>query len=363
MTDIVLFGATGYTGRLTAQALVARGQAPVLAGRNREALKALAKKLGGLPVRVADVADPVSVRKIVKPGDVLVSTVGPFVRYGKPALDAALAGKAHYLDSTGEPAFMRQVFEQYGARAAAAGKAFLTAFGYDYVPGHTVAAAALEKAGKKAVRVEIGYFFVGKVAMSQGTFSSLVGAMLDPGLTYNDGASQPGYGGMRTRSFVIDGKKQQALSVPGSECIALPVSYPQLTDVNVYLGIGPLAPLLSGFSRAQSLLLQVPLYKRGMGWVANRFVSAGDGPDEEARANTGSHIVAIAYDADGKELATAELRGVNVYTYTGAILAWGAEQALHGKLLGSGALGPVQAFGLPALITGNREAGLELTVH
>ncbi|MFZ5755350.1 MAG: saccharopine dehydrogenase family protein [Pseudomonadota bacterium] len=363
MPDIVLYGATGYTGRLTAHALVARGQAPVLAGRNRTALKTLAKELGGLDVRVADVADPVSVRKIVKNGDVLLSTVGPFIRHGKPALDAALAGKAHYLDSTGEPAFIRQVFEQYGPRAKAAGRAFLTAFGYDYVPGHTVAAAALEKAGRKAVRVDIGYFFLGKVTMSQGTFSSLAGAMLDPGIVFNNGARQPAYGGLHRRSFHVDGKNISAISVPGSECFALPESYPQLTDVNVYLGIGALAPVLNGVSQAQALLFRLPLYKRAMTWVSNRFVSGGAGPDEETRASTGSYIVGIAYDADGNELATAELRGVNVYTYTGGILAWGAEQALLGNLKASGALGPVEAFGLDALIAGNREAGLELTVR
>lgn len=364
MPDIVLFGATGYTGRLTAQAMVARGLKPVLAGRNRESLKALAKELGGLPVRVADVSEPVSVRKIVKTGDVVVSTVGPFVRHGKPALDAALAGKAHYFDSTGEPAFIRQVFEQYGARAAAAGKAFITAFGYDYVPGHTVAAAALEKAGKKAVRVDIGYFFRGKVAVSQGTFSSLAGAMLEPGVGFNNGAQQQVFGGTRSRAFELDGKSVNALYVPGSECLALPASYPQLTDVNVYLGIGTMTPLLSAFSHAQTkVLFRLPLYKRLMNWLANRIVSSGKGPSDEERANTGARVVGIAYDADGNALATAELHGVNVYTYTAGILAWGAEQALNDRLKTSGALGPVRAFGLDALIEGNRQAGFELTVR
>lgn len=363
MSDIVLFGATGYTGRLTARAMVARGLAPVLAGRNRDALRALAKELGGLPVRVADIADPVSVRKIVKNGDVLVTTVGPFARYGKPALDAALAGKAHYLDSTGEPAFIRQVFEQYGERAKAAGKAFITAFGYDYVPGHTVAAAALDKAGPRAVRVDVGYFFLGKVKVSQGTFSSVLGAMLEPGIVYNNGAHQPAYGGLATQRFELDGKTVNAVSVPASECIALPHSYPQLTDVNVYLGFGPLATVLSGVSRAQTLLFRLPLYKRSVSWLANRFVSGGEGPSDEERANSGARVVGIAYDADGNALATAELRGVNVYTYTAGILAWGAQQALAGRLQATGALGPVQAFGMDALVAGNRDAGFELTVR
>lgn len=365
MADIVLFGATGYTGQLTARAMVARGLAPVLAGRNREALKSLAKELGGLSVRVADVADPVSVRKIVKTGDVLVSTVGPFARYGKPALDAALAGKAHYLDSTGEPGFVRQVFEDYDARVKGTGKAFITAFGYDYVPGNTAAAAALEKAGKKAVRVDVGYFVEGGGAfgMSQGTRASLLGAMLEPGIYFNDGARQPGLGGLRTRYFDLDGKRAAAISLPGSECIALPSSYPRLRDVNVYLGwFGALSPVMSGLSHAQAALFRVPGYKRAMGWVANRVNSSGQGPDETARAGNGSHIIAIALDADGNELATAELRGANGYTYTGNILAWGAQQALDGKVKASGAVGPVAAFGLEALIAGNREAGLELTL-
>lgn len=363
MSDIVLFGATGYTGNLTARAMAARGLAPVLAGRNRDALKALAKELGGLPVRVADVADPVSVRKLVKTGDVLVTTVGPFARYGKSALDAALAGKAHYFDSTGEPAFIRQVFEDYDARVQATGKAFLTAFGYDYVPGHTVAAAALQKAGSKAVRVEIGYFFRGKVAVSQGTFNSVLGAMLEPGICYNDGARKPDFGGLRTREFEVDGKTVKAISVPGSECSALPSSFPQLTDVNVYMGMGPIAPIMSGISKAQTLLFRLPLYKRGVSWLANRFVSSGKGPSEEERDNSGAYVVGIAYDSAGRALATAELQGVNVYTYTAGILAWGAEQALKGNIKASGSVGPVAAFGLDALIAGNREAGFNLTVR
>jgi short subunit dehydrogenase-like uncharacterized protein len=308
----------------------------------------------------------VTVRKIVKTGDVLVSTVGPFARYGKPALDAALAGKAHYLDSTGEPGFIRQVFEDYDARVKAAGKAFLPAFGYDYVPGNTVAAAALEKAGKKAVRVDVGYFVAGGAGfgMSQGTRASLLGAMLEPGLFYNDGARQPGLGGLHTRKFQLNGKSHQAISVPGSECVALPGSYPRLRDVNVYLGwFGALSPAMSGLSHAQSLLFRLPGYKRAMGWVADRVGSNGGGPDEQERAKKGSHIIAIACDADGNELATAELVGVNGYTYTANILAWGAEQALLGRIKASGASGPVAAFGLDALIAGNREAGLTLSVR
>ena len=109
---IVLFGATGYTGRLTAEAMAAAGARPVLAGRDRVRLEALAGRLGGLPVAEADTARPDSVRALVGPGDVLVSTVGPFMVRGEPAVRAAVDAGATYLDATGELPFLRRVFEE-----------------------------------------------------------------------------------------------------------------------------------------------------------------------------------------------------------------------------------------------------------
>ena len=136
---IVLFGATGYTGGRTAQALTDRGARPVLAGRDPGRLGPLAARLGGaagpLETATADVTDTASVRALVGAGDVLVTTVGPFVRLGEPAVTAAVDAGAVYLDSTGEPPFLRRVFEELGPRAERSGAALLPAFGHDYVPG------------------------------------------------------------------------------------------------------------------------------------------------------------------------------------------------------------------------------------
>ena len=92
---IVVFGATGYTGRLTAERLVADGERPLLAGRSQQRLDELAERLGGgLERRVADVDRPDTVAALLEPGDVLLSTVGPFVRWGEPALRAAIAARS-----------------------------------------------------------------------------------------------------------------------------------------------------------------------------------------------------------------------------------------------------------------------------
>src|SRR2546423_1314041 len=183
---IVVFGATGYTGRLVVEALVARGARPVLAARNVERLRALGDELGGLEIAVADVSRPDTVRALVERGDVLVTTVGPFARYGAPAAEGAVASGAPYLDSTGEPAFIRRVFEEYGPRAESAGCGMVTAFGYDWVPGNLAGALALREAGEGATRVAIGYFMTGdpRGGMSGGTAASVSGVMLDPSFAW-----------------------------------------------------------------------------------------------------------------------------------------------------------------------------------
>ncbi len=144
---IVVFGATGYTGRLVAERLVAQGARPVLAGRDDERLSELSSSLGGLEIAHADAMRQNSVFDLVESGDVLVSTVGPFVKWGLPAVRAAIAAGATYLDSTGEPPFIRRVFEELGAPARRSGAALLPAMGYDFAPGSYAGALALEDAG------------------------------------------------------------------------------------------------------------------------------------------------------------------------------------------------------------------------
>src|SRR5690348_10035041 len=110
---IVVFGATGYTGRLVAERLVAQGARPVLAGRNASKLAELGERLGGLETAHADAMRQNSMLDLVESGDVLVSTVGPFVKWGAPAVRAAIEAGATYLDSTGEARFIRRVFEEF----------------------------------------------------------------------------------------------------------------------------------------------------------------------------------------------------------------------------------------------------------
>src|SRR6476661_4868709 len=119
---IVVFGATGYTGGLIASRLVAQGARPVLAGRSAEALSALAERLGGLEWTRADAMRQNTVFELVSSReDVLVSTVGPFAKWGLPAVRAAVAAGCRYLDSTGEPTHIGRVFNDFSGPASRSG--------------------------------------------------------------------------------------------------------------------------------------------------------------------------------------------------------------------------------------------------
>ena len=241
---IILFGATGFTGELTARAMVARGLAPVLAARSRARVEALAEQLGGLEARVADVAAPASLDALLHEGDVLVTTVGPFMRWGSPALDAAIRRRAHYLDSTGEGPFIRDVFEKATRRAEPVGVALLPAMGYDFVPGNLAGALALQRAGERARRVEIGYCWQGAGGaggMSGGTRASAAGVLFDTSFAWKDGRIRSERGAKTVRSFDVDGRQVEGISIGGTEHFTLPRLDPQLQEVGVYLGwFGPM---------------------------------------------------------------------------------------------------------------------------
>ena len=361
---VVLFGATGYTGRLTAEAMVARGMRPVLAARSADKLERLAADLGAeLELAAADVSDPPSVRGLVQEGDVLVTTVGPFVRFGAQAAAAATTVGAHYLDSTGEPPFIRDVFERYAPVAERAKCGMLTAFGYDWVPGNLAGGIALERAGERAVRVDTGYFLSGPAdpaGMSGGTRASLAGVVGAPAFVYRDGIVRSERGAKRLRTFTIGTREAQAVSVGSSEHYALPRLSPNLREVNAYLGwFGPASRALQVGSGGLSLAMKLPGAEQLWDALSGHLVKGSTGgPDAEARARGGSHIVGIAYGASGEALSEVHLTGVNGYTFTGRILAWGAARVAEGGLRGVGALGPVDGFGLEELIAGCAEAGI-----
>ncbi len=366
---VVLFGATGYTGDLTARAMVKRGMKPLLAARRMEAVEALAAELGGLESAVADVTDPSSIRALLERGDTLVTTVGPFARWGNAALDAAIDAGAHYIDSTGEPPFVRKVFEEAGPRAKQSGTVAMTAMGYDWVPGNLTGAMALaEPEAKGAAGVRIGYFATGRGlgGMSGGTRASLMGALVEPSFQFRDGGLVTERGAKHVHSFGVGGRQRPGISVGTSEAFSLPRVYPDLRDVEVYLGwFGRQSRAMQAFSLVGSGMTKIPGVTKATNAAVGRFVKTSTGgPDEEQRKSGGSLFAAEALDSDGNVIATAGTDGISGYEFTGLVLAWAAEATAAGQAAeaGAGARGPVEAFGLERLEAGCAEAGIKRSV-
>jgi short subunit dehydrogenase-like uncharacterized protein len=359
---IILLGATGYTGARTAEALAGRGARPVLAGRDPDRLGALAERLGGLDTARADVTEPASVRALLEPGDVLVSTVGPFQRLGQPAVDAAIDAGAVYLDSTGEPPFLRRVFEEAGPRAEKSGATLLPAFGHDYVPGQLAGAVALAEATRPPRRVDVGYALDGTSgqAFSRGTLVSLLGVLTERGFSYRSGKLRGEASGARTWRFTAAGRRRVGLSVGGSEHLTLPGLAPSVDDVGVYLAwFGSMTTPASLFAPLVAFAGSLPGARRGTDRLATavgRRVAAE--PSEATVAQARTSIVAEARDRAGAVVGRVELAGPEPYAMTADLLAWGATTAAAGGVQGTGALGPVAAFGLEELAAGAASAGL-----
>src|SRR2546423_5841855 len=136
--DVVVFGATGYTGALTAEYLAANAPSETrwaLAGRNREKLEALRDRLGvDVPLLHADVTDADSLRAAAEATKVIITTVGPYIIYGEPLVAACAEAGTAYVDLTGEPEFVDRMYVRHHADAAKSGARIVHACGFDSIP-------------------------------------------------------------------------------------------------------------------------------------------------------------------------------------------------------------------------------------
>ena len=142
--DIVVFGATGFTGALTAEYLGHRAPATTrwaLAGRNRDKLEAVRRRLAEispasaqLPLVTADTGDASSMRKLAESTRVVITTVGPYIKYGEPVVAACAAAGTSYVDLTGEPEFVDLMWLRYHEQAQQTGARLIHSCGFDSIP-------------------------------------------------------------------------------------------------------------------------------------------------------------------------------------------------------------------------------------
>jgi short subunit dehydrogenase-like uncharacterized protein len=183
--DVVLFGATGFTGGLTADYLagaVPDGCRWALAGRNqaklaavRERLAAEHPELADLPLLHADATDPGSLADVAGRARVVISTVGPYVEHGEPLVAACAEAGTDYVDLTGEPEFVDTVYVKHHRRAVETGARIVHACGFDSIP-HDLGALFTVQQLPEGVALRVRGMVRSNATLSGGTFASALGA-------------------------------------------------------------------------------------------------------------------------------------------------------------------------------------------
>lgn len=303
--SFLLYGATGYTGELVAEACVARGLRPTLAGRNAAPLAALASRLG-LPHVVVALDDPTALDRALADAPLVLHCAGPFAETSRPMLDACLRTGRHYLDITGEiPVF--EAAQAKGAEAKTRGVLLLPGVGFDVVPSDCLALHA-SRLLPGATSLELCVASFGSV--SHGTAATAITLFRGESVERVGGRLVPVRFGKRRRAFDLgDGREQIGVGAPLADVFTASIST-GVQDIRAYLVLG---------AKLRRALMLAPLFGPllGVGPIARALRSSlpPGGPDEAARARGRTVVVAEVTDAAGRR-AAARLNGPDAYTLT-----------------------------------------------
>ena len=276
--DIVVYGASGFTGKLVAEYLAAQygagsGLTWAMAGRSRDKLAAVRDEIGApkdTPLIEADASDPASLKAMVGQAKAVLTTVGPYQLYGSDLVAACAASGTDYLDLCGEPAWMRQMIDAHHATAQASGARILFSCGFDSIP-FELGVFFLQNAAKAQFGAACPVV-KGRVRKMKGTFSGGTAASLKA--TYAAAA--------KDLSIVPLLKNPFALT-PGFEGPKQPPGNKPLHDDDLGMWVAPfvMATINTRNVHRSNLLMGFPYGKE---FVYDEMMLAGPGEKGEAMA-------------------------------------------------------------------------------
>jgi short subunit dehydrogenase-like uncharacterized protein len=349
MPDVLLFGATGVTGRLVAQALRRRGVPLALAGRNEARLRALSGDLGDPPIHVADAASPQDMVSALDGYRVLLSCAGPFTLIGETAVRAALEAGVNYLDSCGEGAFIRRLVEEFDGSARRRGVALVPAAGFDEIPGDLAATLATE--GLDDANLTLTYAIPSTA--SPGTVRSALRILAAPGRFIEGGRRVAVAAGTRRRWAPLPPPSgpRPSIAAPLAELELAPLHL-RLQELGTYVAVGPVID----FGARCGLTFLTPALRWGplrdaLGAALTRVLPApGAGGDKGVGGECGVGATEdwwtiLAEARRGSQWRNVAITGRDVYGLSARLLAAGAAALAASEFSLSGVLSPVQALG------------------
>ena len=339
--DVVLFGATGFTGALTAEYLAANapnGCRWAVAGRSTAKLEALRSRLAGinpacagLELLRADVTDPTSLRALAARSRVVVSTVGPYLAFGEPLVAACAEEGTDYLDLTGEPEFVDRMYLGYHARAVATGARLVHCCGFDSIPADLGVYYTVQQLPED-VPITVQGYVSASASWSAGTMHSAVTAFSRVRKMASIAAQRRRVEG-RPKGRKVHGVKglPRHEEIVGSWVVPAPVIDPQVVlrsaraldrygpdfsyGHNLAVRTLPAAAAIVGGVGAAVLAAQLPPARR---WLLGRMES-GDGPTAEQREKSWFRVRFVA-EGGGRRVLTEVSGGDPGYGETSKML-------------------------------------------
>ncbi|MFF0739878.1 saccharopine dehydrogenase family protein [Streptomyces sp. NPDC004111] len=382
--DIVLYGATGFVGELTAEYLAAHAPEDcrwALAGRSPDKLARLRERLAKthpacteLPLLHADSGDPASLRELARATRVLASTVGPYLAHGEGLVAACAEAGTDYTDLTGEPEFVDRMYVAYDAQARRTGARLVHTCGFDSVP-HDLGAYYTVRQLPEGVPLRLSGFVRTGARFSGGTLASALGAMGRGrqmlAAARERRAVEPGpLGGRRARS--VPGVPHRSREV-GAWAVPLPTIDGKVVERSAsalkrygpdfryrhYAAVKWLPVAAGGALAAGSVvaLAQLPAARRWLG----SLVAPGTGPDEATRAKSWFSVRFVG-EGGGRRVFTEVSGGDPGYGETAKILAESLLCLAFDELPATaGQVTPATAMG-DALLGRLQEAGIRFRV-
>lgn len=302
----MIYGANGYTGELIARDAVRRGLRPVLAGRSRDKVEALARELG-LEARVFGLDDPARLLAQIKGHGLILHCAGPFSATAAPMIEACLRAGAHYLDITGEIAVFEHA-QSLNERARAAGSVICPGVGFDVVPTDCVA-AALKDALPDATHLALG--FDSRSSFSPGTAKTSIEGLAQGGKVRRDGKIVSVPLAYRVRRIDFGAGEKLAMTIPWGD---VSTAWHTTGIANIEVFIPGSAGMIRGARLANWIrpLLGLSFVQR---LLKARIGKTVTGPDQAKRADQGTYVWGEARNARG-ESKVARVHTANVYSLT-----------------------------------------------
>ncbi len=358
---IVVYGASGRTGRRVIDGLRKLAQTFVVAGRDPDKLRPLSNELGA-PVRVARADDPKALCALMDGAEVVVNCAGPFGHTGLPVARAALEARVHYVDIAGEQAFQRELLT-LDPQVHRAGLTFLTAQALELAPAFCGAHHLAERMPNARRVRTVHYFDKGGPGLSAGSLKSLLDIAAAPRLVYEGGRLQSPQRRAETHPETIQhplfhgGERREYVSgpFPGADVLLLPREIPRLRDVECRVCLPGAASKVAlglfslGETSRSMLQLTLPALHR---------IIRTDAVEAEAEAGAEPEwAVEVTMDGAGDE-GRCTIVGRDGYASSGAIAALAADWLARGKARRAGVVSTSAAFRASEFLDGLADFGI-----